>query len=166
MTTSSNGSIFRVTGLLRGDRWIPFTNVQWRGAFVFFFDSRLDKRLRKQPRRRWFETPSRSSWRHYNVYSKYTHQAAILGLLNHIDIELWFITYYLSWDQSVYGRGQWEEALHSNASFHWPSPCYGYPMLHIYELAISIIFSSIIHHLAMSKTSTNLALTGPIRGTL
>ena len=27
---------------------------------------RLSKRLRKQPRRRWFETPSRSLWRHCN----------------------------------------------------------------------------------------------------
>ena len=25
-------------------------------------------------------------------------------------------------DQSGYGLGQWEEALHSNASSHWPSP--------------------------------------------
>ena len=30
------------------------------------FDPRLNKRLSKQPRRWWFETPSRSFWRHYN----------------------------------------------------------------------------------------------------
>ena len=40
---------------------------QWRGA-SFFFDLRLIKRLSKQSRRRWFETPSRSLWRHCNVY--------------------------------------------------------------------------------------------------
>ena len=31
-----------------------------------FFHLRLNKRLSKQPRRRWFETPSRSLWRHWN----------------------------------------------------------------------------------------------------
>ena len=40
---------------------------QWRGALIFFFDLRLKKRLGKQSRRRWFETPSRSLWRHCNV---------------------------------------------------------------------------------------------------
>ena len=33
---------------------------QWHGALMFFFDLRLNKRLSKQWRRRWFETPSRS----------------------------------------------------------------------------------------------------------
>ena len=32
-----------------------------------FLDLRLNKRLSKQRRRRWFETPSRSFWRHCNV---------------------------------------------------------------------------------------------------
>ena len=36
---------------------------QWRRALMFFFGLRLDKRLSKQPIRRWFETASRS-WRH------------------------------------------------------------------------------------------------------
>ena len=31
-----------------------------------FFDLRLNKRLSKQSRCRWFETPSRSLWRHYD----------------------------------------------------------------------------------------------------
>ena len=35
-------------------------------SFEFFFDLRLNKRLSKQPRRRWFETPSHSLWRHCN----------------------------------------------------------------------------------------------------
>ena len=35
--------------------------------FKFLFDLRLDKRLSKQSRRWWFETPSRSLWRHCNV---------------------------------------------------------------------------------------------------
>ena len=36
---------------------------QKRGAFDVLFDQRLNS---KQTRRRWFETPSRSLWRHYN----------------------------------------------------------------------------------------------------
>ena len=34
--------------------------------FDVFFDLSLNKRLGKQSRRRWFETQSRSSWRHWN----------------------------------------------------------------------------------------------------
>ena len=34
--------------------------------FGVFFDLRLNKRLNKQPRGWWFETPSRSLWRHSN----------------------------------------------------------------------------------------------------
>ena len=33
-------------------------------CFDVFFNSRLNKGLSKQPRRRWFETPSRPLWRH------------------------------------------------------------------------------------------------------
>ena len=47
--SSSKGNIFRVTGPL----WC-----------IFYM--RLNKRMRKQSRRWWFETPSRSLWRHYN----------------------------------------------------------------------------------------------------
>ena len=36
-------------------------------TFDVFFDLRLNKRLSKPSRRRWFETPSRSLWRHCNV---------------------------------------------------------------------------------------------------
>ena len=35
-------------------------------SFDVFFDLRLNKRLRKQSRRWWFETPSRPLWRHCN----------------------------------------------------------------------------------------------------
>ena len=46
-------------------RWIPLTKVS-DGEFDVLFDLRLNKRLCKQSRRRWFETPSRSLWRHCN----------------------------------------------------------------------------------------------------
>ena len=36
-------------------------------SFDVFFDLCLIKRLNKQSRRRWFETPARSLWRHCNV---------------------------------------------------------------------------------------------------
>ena len=36
-------------------------------SFGVFFDLRLNKRLSKQSRRRWFETPSCSLWRHCNM---------------------------------------------------------------------------------------------------
>ena len=55
--TSSSGNIFRVTG--------PLTNAS-DAEFWIFFDLRLNKRLSKQPIGRWFETPSRSLWRHCN----------------------------------------------------------------------------------------------------
>ena len=41
---------------------------QWRGALMFFCDLRLNKLLRKQSKRRWFETPSRPLWRLPNSY--------------------------------------------------------------------------------------------------
>ena len=37
-------------------------------SFDIFFDLCLNKRLSKQSRRRWFETPSRSLWRHCNYF--------------------------------------------------------------------------------------------------
>ena len=45
-------------------------------CFAVFFDRRLKKRLNKQMMRRWFETPSRSLWRHcivnYRASNLYT----------------------------------------------------------------------------------------------
>ena len=82
--TSSNGNIFRVTGPLCGEftghRWFlcmwesPVTREFYsqrpvKYSFDGFFDLRLNKQLSKQWRRRWFETPSRSLWRHCHVYS-------------------------------------------------------------------------------------------------
>ena len=65
--TSSNGTIFRVTGHLCGEftghRWIPAQRPVTR-SFDVFFDLRLIKRLSKQSRGWWFETPSRPLWRH------------------------------------------------------------------------------------------------------
>ena len=51
--------------------------LQWPVTWSFdvFFDLRLDKRLSKQLRSQWFETPSRSLWRHsIFLYISYTLQ--------------------------------------------------------------------------------------------
>ena len=50
-------------------RW-PVDSPSQRPAtrcFEVFFDLRPNKRFSKQSRRRWFETPSRSVWRHCNA---------------------------------------------------------------------------------------------------
>ena len=69
MKTSSNGNIFHVTGSLWGEstchRWIPSQRLVTR-TFDVSFDVRLSKRLSKQSRCRWFETPWRSLQRHCN----------------------------------------------------------------------------------------------------
>ena len=88
--TSSNGSIFRVTGPLCGE----FTGLGEFHAqrpvtrsFGVFFDLRLNKRLSKQPWGWWFETPPWSLWRHCNErlaleisYSYATHATVTVTL--------------------------------------------------------------------------------------
>ena len=65
MMASSNGEIFRVTGHFTGQRWIPRTKASDADICVFF-DLRLNKQWSKQSWGWWFETPSRSLWRHRN----------------------------------------------------------------------------------------------------
>ena len=81
MMTSSNGIVFRVTSFCAGNSPVTAGNSPVTGefpshkpvtrSFDVFFDLRLNKRLSKQPRRRWFETPSRSLWRHCIVVPNY-----------------------------------------------------------------------------------------------
>ena len=49
-----------------GHRWIPLTKANDAELWCFFY-LRLNKGLSKQSRHWWFETPSRSLWRHCNV---------------------------------------------------------------------------------------------------
>ena len=60
--TSSNGNIFRVTGHLLNS---PHRG-EWREVLIFFYMC-PNKRLSKLSWNWWFETPSRSLWRHCNV---------------------------------------------------------------------------------------------------
>ena len=57
MMMSSNGNIFR---------WPFVRNSPVTLRFDVFLDLRLNKRLSKQPWGWWFETPSRTLWRHRN----------------------------------------------------------------------------------------------------
>ena len=76
MMTSSNGNIFRVTGHLCGEftgpRWIPHTKTSDAELWCFF-DLRLHIRLSKQSWGWWFETLSRSLWRHRYDWGRVTH---------------------------------------------------------------------------------------------
>ena len=73
MMTSSNGNMFRVTGFCAVNSPVTVGNSPVTGefpshrpvtrSFNVFFDLHLNKRLSKQSRRRWFETPSLSLWR-------------------------------------------------------------------------------------------------------
>ena len=68
MMTSSNGNLFRVTGLCVGNSPVNFPHKgQSRGPLMFFFYLRLNKRLSKHSWGWWFETPSRPLWRHCNA---------------------------------------------------------------------------------------------------
>ena len=73
MMTSSNGTIFRATGPLWGEFTGPGDFLAQRPvtrSFDVFFDLRLNKRLSKQLWGWWFETLSRSLWRHCNDNTK------------------------------------------------------------------------------------------------
>ena len=50
-------------------RWLvnSLHKGQWRGALMFYLICALNKWLSKQSRGWWFETPTRSLWRHCNV---------------------------------------------------------------------------------------------------
>ena len=86
MMTSSNGNIFRVTGLLCGEftghRWIPRTKSSDAELWCFLW-SVPEPQLSKQWRRRWLETPSRSLWLHCNVLQFISNWRAFFMLLLH-----------------------------------------------------------------------------------
>ena len=65
MMTSSNENMSALLALCEGNRSIPSQRPVTRSVDVFI-DLCLNKWLR-QSKRRWFETPSRSLWRHCNV---------------------------------------------------------------------------------------------------
>ena len=109
--TLSNGNIFPVTGIWWGESTggFPPQRLVMRN-FNVFFDLRLNKRLRKQSRRRWFETPVHSLWRHCNVlchapskYGEMTETVNIIWYLPEINqhAKVWFLCCSLAVLQSV-----------------------------------------------------------------
>ena len=71
MMTSSNGNIFRITGPCVGNSPVTGEFPSQRPVtrnFDVFVDLCLNKWLSKQSWGLWFETPSRSLWRHCNVF--------------------------------------------------------------------------------------------------
>ena len=79
LMTSSNGNIFRVTDPLCGEftgHKRPVTR-----SFDVFFDLHLSKWLSKQSWGWWFETSSRSLWRHCSVLALAVHAVAAKALL-------------------------------------------------------------------------------------
>ena len=77
MMTSSNGNIFRVTGALCGEftghRWIPRTKASDAELWCF---------LRSWGW--WFKTPSRSLWRHCNVFTIPWHSNVQIPVAFHV----------------------------------------------------------------------------------
>ena len=66
--------------------------------FDVFFDLRLNKWLSKQCRRRWFETPSRSLWRHCNVAMYYSDIAHVVYPVRAFN----WLSLIVVWYQPVY----------------------------------------------------------------
>ena len=68
-------------------------------SFDVFFDLHLNQRLSKQSRRWWFETPSRSLWRHCNgmsaIFAWYISFQSIMTLLSPSSLAL------SAWQQTV-----------------------------------------------------------------
>ena len=103
MMTSSNGNIFRVTGPLCGEFTGPGefpTQRPVTRSFDVFFDLRLNKRLGKQSWGWWFETLSRSLWRHRNaipVKQSFTHwdrnKMDAISQMTHTTAFSWMKTY-------------------------------------------------------------------------
>ena len=63
---------------ITGHRWITLTKPVKR-TFDVFFDVHLNNWLSKQSRRRWFETPLRSLWRHCNGAQRIDYRLPLLA---------------------------------------------------------------------------------------
>ena len=128
--TSPNGSFFRVTGPLCAGNELatgefPSQRPVARG-FDVFFDLRLNKRLRKYTKRQWFETPSRSLWRHYNAdWSDPSRQICLSNIVNIAQClcALWFIRKLTEYGIRPGDRLQWHHDEHDGVSNHQRLEC-------------------------------------------
>ena len=95
MMTSSNEIIFRVTGPLWRESTGGFPSQRpVTGSFGVFFDLRLNKRLSKRSRRRWFEMSSRSLWCHCNAQKLYALYHALYIISWNLFNVVFHITHY------------------------------------------------------------------------
>ena len=148
MMTSSNGNVFRVTGLLCGEFTGPGEFPSQRPvtrSFDVFFDLCQNKQVNKQSQGWWSETPSSSLWRQCNAYTFCVFSTitcfALLGYgLNLSKIVSLFSAYdpkdhesdpflYLGrtknepcMDHCGYGISQRATMLHCNVVSYWMSP--------------------------------------------
>ena len=81
-------TFFRVTGALCGEytgyRWIPLTKASGAELWCFFDLRQKKKRLSTHSWGWWFETPSRSSWRHCNVLLAFSErEPPMTGVVSH-----------------------------------------------------------------------------------
>ena len=90
-------------------RWIPPVTGGFPSqrpvtrTFDVFFDMRLNKRLNKESRRHWFETPLQSLWRHCNAMTM--SYIAILVCQDKVVAKLCAIKYQLlkgTWQVNMY----------------------------------------------------------------
>ena len=151
---SSNGYNSALRALCEGNP--PVTKASdaklW---YDVFFHLRLNKRLSKQSRRRWFEAPSRSLWRHYNAVlggdgHKSVHQ--YVGVCNRIlDWVSFSVVLFLDIFQDVI----WymyitKPNLVSNfwvrASIIFPT-CWYYHFLSEYLIGYSLVWSRRVQHI-------------------
>ena len=99
--TSSNGNIFRVTGLCAGNSSVTGEFPSQRPvtrSFDVFFDLRLNKRLSKQSWGWWFETLSRPLWRQCNVINVvWTDYAFLSNLAN--QLSFYKRLTYFTWEE-------------------------------------------------------------------
>ena len=104
MMTSSNGDIFRVTGLLcgefTGNRWIPHSKANDTRVLVFsLICAWINGRVNNGGW--WFETPSHPLWHHCNVAGKCEIRDVStfmpLSTWNVITYPWWYYTVYPSW---------------------------------------------------------------------
>ena len=113
MMSSTNGNIFRVTGHLCGGFTGEFPSQRpVTRNFAVCFDLCLDKRLSKQSRGWWFETPSRSLWRNCNAATKHDEAPTVRIFHGMYYILEWKVVCYINVDQAQCCKTK---------SFHIPS---------------------------------------------
>ena len=117
MMTSSYGNIFRVIGHLCGEftghRWIPPQRPVTR-SFDVFFDLDQIKRLSKQSRGWWFETPSCPFWRHCDNY----HEKFMMRRHAWVDIQN-----YSFWTLLILDNHRFQMRLPTEIKRNFTCPC-------------------------------------------